>query len=93
MDEFDFRKVAEYMARENWTWHSAENEVPTEREIRQSVRSTMRRLASDGGHGNYSGGFDIRFFENKDKQWLRFSVHFVIEGWHEDGTGYAEDGP
>ena len=87
MDEFDFRKVAEYMKSVEWVWHSTDG-VPSESDLRKSVRKTMRDLSNKGEHGYYSGGFDIRFYENKDDKWLRFDVKFVLESWAMDGENY-----
>jgi len=88
MDEFDFRRVAEYMKSTKWTWHSAAEGVPAEQEIRKYVRNTMRQIAKGGDHSHQSGGFLISFSENKEAGWLRFDVNFVIENWFADGVEY-----
>ena len=91
MDEFDFRKVADYMKGTDWKWHNAEDGVPSEQEIRKSVRSTMIEMANRDEFCYYSGGMLIRLVENKLGKWLRFSVQFVIEGCDNDGTEYITE--
>jgi len=88
MDTFDFRKVAEHMARTGWKWH---DEVPDEYEIRRKVRHRIRNLAKDssGYQQEFCGGFLITFTENIDEKWLRIGLYFVIEYADEDGTEYS----
>ena len=86
MDCFDFRKVADHMEQTGWKWH---DEIPCEPDIRHSCRTEMRKLAATGEEGYYSGGFLIRFIENKAENWLRFDLKFVIADWPMDGTEYS----
>ena len=88
MDTFDFRKVADYMAKTNWKWHDA---VPDEYEIRRRVRERIRNLAKGfkGDRQEFCGGFLISLTENADEKWLRIGLYFVLEYSEEDGTEYS----
>jgi hypothetical protein len=90
MDQFDFRKVAEYMKSVNWTWNNVG--IPGESDLRKYVRDEMRKVSAKGEHSHFSGGFMITFDENTEEKWLRFAVSFVIETWIMDGVGYGVNG-
>lgn len=82
MDYFDFSKAAKVMYFLDWVWANTDGCVPTEGEIRSSVRKRLNKAVNDSvGQKEYSvssGGFECHVFR-EDNLVVWIDLKFVVE--------------
>jgi hypothetical protein len=86
MENFDFRKVHEYMTSVGWKWWNSKTdkmELPEEYELKQRARHYLNQTFIEKLQRNGSGGFNVIRFTGTDDEgdWERVSLMFVIEDW------------
>tara|TARA_R110000868_G_scaffold257103_1_gene514186 strand:- start:241 stop:534 length:294 start_codon:yes stop_codon:yes gene_type:complete len=80
MDNFNFRKVFEYMTETNWEWGNGNGDMhlPDESELRACARSLLKIVTKDKDETAIfcsSGGFHaLRYGDT-------FALHFSIAHW------------